>query len=146
MSYQFSTNRSTVADIDAHLRRCANEFVPPLHERVDVLAYAGKLKEFAVLCEAWENEKLIGLVAGYCNDSDNNKSFISNVSVVPEWQGQGMASSLLNEFCYIAAKRGIAMVGLQVNIHNKKAQTVYEDIGFVAQHVCGADLNMTRNL
>lgn len=146
MRCEFSANRSTVADIDAHLRQCANEFVPPLHERVDVLAYAGKLKEFAVLCEAWENEKLIGLVAGYCNDSDKKESFISNVSVAPEWQGQGIAATLLNKFCDIAAKRGFAMVGLQVNIHNKKAQAVYEKIGFVAQDICGADLNMTRNL
>ena len=135
----FTVNHSSVADIETHLKRCADGFFPPLYERIDIRVYAAKIKEFAVLCEAWEGGELIGLVAGYCNDS-------GNVSVVRKCQGRGLAKTLLNKFCVIAAQKGFTTVALKVDTRNTKAKTVYEKSGFMCKEVCGSDLNMTRCL
>ena len=140
----FTVNHSSVADIETHLKRCADGFSPPLYERIDIRVYAAKLKEFAVLCEAWEGGELIGLVAGYCNDVGAQKSFISNVSVVRQSQGRGLAKTLLNKFCVLAAQKGFTTVELKVDTRNRKAKTVYENFGFTCKDVCGSDLNMTR--
>ena len=47
---------------------------------------------------------LVGLVAAYCNASDRRLAFVTSVSVLPDWSGQGLASRLIKDcICHINA-------------------------------------------
>lgn len=146
MRYDFFVNRSTVVEIHKHLTGCAYEFTPPLHERVDLAAYSAKLAARAVLFEAWVDSTLIGLVAGYANAPDRLDSFVTNVSVLPEWHGQGIASRLLDTFVDHARASGFARVVLSVDSRNDRARSLYRKHGFIDGPGDGATQEMTFTL
>jgi ribosomal protein S18 acetylase RimI-like enzyme len=127
---EFCMNRSATAQIVAHLEDCDDAFAPPLTERVNIDHYAKKLADRAQRFEAWGCNALIGLVAVYCNDSERC-AFISNVSVLPEWQGQGIASKLVDRCIDYMRERNILRVDLEVDERNSAAISLYRKHGFV---------------
>lgn len=52
------------------------------------------------------------------------------VSVLPEQQGQGIASKLVLEFLSIAKERGLQGVNLYCDSRNDRALKMYERLGF----------------
>ncbi len=123
-------NRSTPASIAAHLRLCNADFVPRLSDRVDVDAYSAKLIENAARFEAFAGTELVGLVAAYCNDSSRQVAHVSNVSVLRQWQGRGVAHELLQLCVRHASNLGFARMELQVGIDNTDAIRLYARAGF----------------
>jgi ribosomal protein S18 acetylase RimI-like enzyme len=117
--------------IRAHLAQCSNSFVPALHERVDLDAYAQKIAGRAVSFEAWDGTELVGLVAAYLNDLESRVAFVTNVSVFPKHQGQGLARQLLGACIEEARARGFATVRLEVSPEAAPALALYERAGFV---------------
>ena len=113
-----------------HLKRCDSFFVPRLSDKVEIEAYAMKIFSYAVRFEAWRKQELIGLVAAYCNDKEKRTSYITNVSVLPEWQGQGVAARLIDN-CFVHLKfLGFEVLELEVDQRNQLAFSLYRKIGF----------------
>ena len=79
-------NRASAAEIDAHLRACDDSFAPALSRRVDIDAYASKIAARAERFEAWANDRLVGLLAAYCNDPERRVAFVTSVSVMHRWR------------------------------------------------------------
>lgn len=123
-------NRAGAAEVGAHLRECDASFVPPLSERVDLDAYAEKLVSRAERFEAWSDDRLAGLVAAYCNDSERRAAFVTSVSVLPAWQGHGLASRLLQACIEYAQQAGFERVELEVDLRNTAAAPLYRKHGF----------------
>lgn len=146
MNLQFDTNRSDAGAVEAHLRACDAQFVPPLSARVDLAAYGAKLVSQAILFEAWSGNHLVGLVAGYANDPKRQDSFITNVSVLPEWHGKGIAKRLLGTFVDHARVAGFARVVLSVDARNQPARALYRNHGFTDGPGNGTTLEMAFNL
>ena len=142
----FDKNRADACVIEMHLRSCDEQFVPPLSERVDLATYSSKLASHAVLSEAWAGDILIGLVAGYTNAADKRSSFVTNVSVMPQWHGQGIASRLVDRFVEHSRLSGFEMVELSVDVHNDRARSFYRKYGFVDDSCDGAVVKMIFNL
>lgn len=130
---EFANNRADAAHIAAHLRACDGSFVPSLSTRVELEAYAAKIAQFAERTEAWSGMKLAGLVAAYANDPERRTAFITSVSVLPAWHGQGLASRLL--LACIERVRGLGFEGieLEVDVRNTAAKRLYSKHGFVIQ-------------
>ena len=146
MELVFDTNRADIASIEAHLKICDTHFVPHLSEVVDLAAYAAILLSHALLFEAWLGGCMVGLVAGYANDPQHEDSFISNVSILPDWHDQGVANQLLSTFIDHVRKKGFMRVVLKVDARNDRAQLLYRKHGFINGPSEGNILEMRLNL
>ena len=123
-------DQAEIADIVRHLTLCSDSFVPPLHTYVDIPVYAQKIYNHANTYEFWKNNELIGLLAIYMTDCLHGNSFITNVSVVPEYQGKEIALYLVKEAIQSSRLQGFRSVDLQVDEQNLKALRLYEKLGF----------------
>ena len=116
----------------AHLRAADVGFAPPLSSRIDLVAYADKLAAHARRVEAWQDGVLVGLIAMYANDAAQG-GFITNVSVLPGHQGQGIAGELLTRALALATELRLPRLRLEVYADNMAALALYRRHGFSAE-------------
>lgn len=126
---RYGINEAQLDELRRHLLACDARFVPPLSGRVDVGAYAGKLVALATRVEAWHSHRLVGLIAIYCNDLESREAYISSVSVLGAFQGQGVASELMARSFESARAHGMCVVHLHVSRDNKAAISLYQKHG-----------------
>ena len=108
-----------------------NCFNPPLNAQVDSIeGYARKLKNNAILFEAWDNEKLTGLVAAYFNNYENKIGFITSVIVSLKYQNKGIAKTLLKNAIDFARDKGFEKIQLEVYKENESVISLYKKTGF----------------
>lgn len=141
--------KSGMADeeiILAHLLRCDHSFIPSLSSRIDIKNYAKKIHQMAKNFEAWESGDLIGLVSIYCNTPNRVGAFITNVSVLPGWQGLGVATRLLKNCVAHSRALGFERVELEVDIHNTNALQLYIKLGFMAKDDSASSQRMAFSL
>jgi ribosomal protein S18 acetylase RimI-like enzyme len=135
---QYRSDTATTGDVHAHLTRCDADFTPPLSSRLDLGDYAAKLAERAARFEAWDGGQLVGLVAAYVTPGAP-EAFISNVSVVSELRGQGVAAALVAGCIYRARESGAATIKLEVATADRSAGRFYEKLGFAGRDPEAAD-------
>jgi len=134
MSIAGITYKSKTASAEAilsHLCECDNTFVPPLSNRVDIRSYAKKIRDNAITFEAWNKQKLAGLLAVYFNDSEKRTGYITNVSVLPEFARNGIGSELLIRCLDHASKENYHEICLEVNKANIRAIGLYQKHNFI---------------
>ena len=139
---EYLLNTASEAEIAKHLLHCDADFIPPLSNRVDINKYARKLASKATKFEAWSGGRLVGLVAAYCNDQENCIAYITSVSVLREWMGQGIAANLLKQCITHAKDSGMQQISLEVASNNQPALGLYEKSGFVADQTNTPFVNM----
>lgn len=127
---QIARNRGDAAQVAAHFDACDAQFIPPLSARVDLGAYIERIVRHAERFEAWSGQQLTGLVAAYCNDEQRCRAFITSVSVLPAWQGHGIASRLLRECVQFVRSAGFESIELEVHEANDAALGLYRKHGF----------------
>ena len=143
---EYLLNKASEAEIASHILRCDADFVPPLSTRVEIGNYAQKLASKATRFEAWSGGTLVGLVATYCNDSVTRIAYITNVSLLKEWTGKGIAGHLIN-LCIARAKdAGIRQINLEVAQANTPAIQLYEKNGFTVSQATGPFIGMHLHL
>lgn len=128
---KFGSNQASENEVAEHLLRCDGVFVPPLSGRVEIVDYARKIVSKAMRLEAWEDMKLVGLVAVYCNDHDKRIAYLTSVSVLKEWMGKGIATCLVKQCIEYATVSGMRQISLEVASSNLPAIWLYEKNGFV---------------
>ena len=126
---QYRRDTATTDDVHAHLTRCDADFTPPLSARLDLGDYAAKLVKRAARFEAWDGRRLVGLVAAYVTPGAP-EAFISNVSVVSELRGHGVATALVADCINRARGSGAATLKLEVATADAAAGRFYEKLGF----------------
>jgi ribosomal protein S18 acetylase RimI-like enzyme len=141
----YSVDKSSAAEIAAHLLHANAGFTPTLSSRVDIGFYAQKLHDKAKRFEAWQGEHLIGLVAAYCNQHDGGTAFVSSVSVSPEQQGQGLASVLMRQCLDYVQGRGFSRIDLEVDQRSEAAIALYKKQGFATLASKGSTLTMSMS-
>lgn len=129
---KYFVNKASEAEIAKHLLHCDADFVPTLSERVAIPDYAQKIANKAVRFEAWSRGALVGLVAAYCNDRIARIAHITNVSVLKEWSGKGIAAHLMARCIEYIKAMGMSQIDLEVAAGNAPAIQLYEKSGFVA--------------
>ena len=130
MNIQYKIKTAVEEDILAHLIECNANFRPPLDEKVNIEEYSKKLFKKSLTFEAWTNQILIGLVAVYFNDLKNYSGYITNVSVIRKYIGQGIASKLLKMSIEYAKTNHFREISLEVSKESKNAIHLYKRFGF----------------
>jgi ribosomal protein S18 acetylase RimI-like enzyme len=128
----FKANTASVSEIVSHLQKCDGCFTPPLHTYVNIKQYSEKLWNYAANFEAWDNGQLVGLVSGYFNKDDERTGFISNVSILPEYHGRGIAYRLVMDAIDYGKRKEYSRIDLEVSALNIPAQKLYRKCGFIA--------------
>lgn len=132
--------------VAAHLRACASRFSPPLDTYVDIDAYARKIAEHAETFEAWQGDRLVGLAAAYFNDRAMRRGYLTNLSVLPEHQGAGIASALTTQVVDFGVRNGFVAIGLEAKVGNGNAIRFYQQRGFSVAGQQGDAVVMSRQL
>ena len=108
-----------------------NLLVPSLTERnVDIPQYSLKLSSKGKVWCHYAMGEPISIIAGYFNDSESSTAYISILAVAKEYQGRGLASSLLFKFEDYAKLSGMNHIKLEVRKNNNSAQEFYHKHGF----------------
>ena len=129
IDYKIKT--ACIEDVFIHLNWCKDDFIPNLAKTVDILSYSKKIVSNSITFEAWSDKKMVGLVAAYFNNESNKSEvYITNVSVLNENSGQGVASKLLERCFKYANENQFEYILLEVNRHNNKAIKLYERFDF----------------
>lgn len=123
-------NSATELEIVGHLTQCDVHYRPKLSERVDLPAYGKKLFLRSQRFEMWEGATLAGLAAVYFDDGENRYGYISNISVLPEYNGRGIGLQLMHSVERFAADKGFEELILETGIDNTTALRLYEKCGF----------------
>lgn len=89
-----------------------------------------KIAQNSVTFEAWLNEELVGLIAAYINDEKKQTAFITNVSLIKEFGGRGIASQLLTNCIIFTKAQNFKEIVLEVNGKNLQALKLYEKFHF----------------
>lgn len=61
---------------------------------------------------------------------NNSEAHITNLSVTPQWQGQGLGTYLMRLMIDYARQFGCQMVSLEVRANNEIAKKLYQSLGF----------------
>lgn len=140
---EITQNKSNEENIFKHLKKCSNQFIPSLDTYVNIKSYSKKLYEQANRFEIFDDNNLKGLIAVYIN---NNKGFITNVSIEEEYQGKNLAKTLLDNCLEFLILNNCKIVSLNVNIDNLKAINFYLKNGFKKNKQENNILIMEKNL
>lgn len=122
----YNEGLATADEIREHLLVCSDNFSPPLLTYIDLEEYVSKLAMYSTNIEAWHNGKLIGLIAVYLNNAKSKAAYITNVSVERVYNGNGIASRLLQKVEEIAKANGFSSIVLEVKAENIKAIQFYK--------------------
>lgn len=125
----YKINNSTLEDIKKHLYSCSDSFIPSLESYADISKYSQKIFDFGIKFEAYNNNNLIGLIALYV-DNQERTSFITNVSVDPDFQGNKIAENLLSSCVGYLKENHYLEITLHVNKNNTKAINFYKKHNF----------------
>ncbi|SUW63244.1 Uncharacterized N-acetyltransferase YvbK [Buttiauxella agrestis] len=136
---------ASAEQVAEHLNLCDALFQPKLSSKVNIANYAKKLTDHALCLETWQQGTLVGLLCVYCNDPQNG-AFVTNVSVVPDFQGRGIASELLRNAIETVREIGFDTLKLEVNETNIAAMRLYQQFGFVSEQVTSQSTMMILNL
>ena len=139
-------NVASSAQVHGHLDQCDAHFSPRLSDRVNLLEYSEKLALHSERFEAWADSALVGLVAIYANNKNTQSAHVSNVSVIPEWQGRQIAQKLMSSAIEHARSLDFSLVGLSVDERSENAVHLYTKIGFKVFERNGSLLSMQKVL
>ena len=131
ININYNTKTALVEDIYSHLKECNYNFIPPLDEKVNIMNYSKKIYEKAITFEAWDEKILIGLIATYLNDAGNKMAFITNVSTIKTYMGNGIASELMKMCISYSKSQNFNEINLEVSSKNTDALNLYKKYGFV---------------
>ncbi len=147
MDIRYTVNTAAEKVILEHLSKADEQFIPPLSSKVDIEKYVKKICSHAVRLEAWSEDHLIGLLAVYLNNNAGGVAFITNVSVTGGFQGQGIATRLLEDCMEMARKSGFRKVILEVSSDNLGAMALYRKFNFESDSVTEGNAHtMSRDL
>lgn len=130
MSILYKINTATKKEIYNHLIICNDVFIPKLSSRTDISTFSDKIFKKTIKFEAWNNNLLVGLVSVYFNNLETQIGFINNVSILPEYHKNGIASKLIKKSEDYAKKNNFRQIQLEVNKNNISAINLYKKQNF----------------
>ena len=131
MNIEYKIKAASREEILLHLKKCNDNFIPPLDKKVNLAEYSQKLADKSITFEAWLNDELIGLVAAYLNDLENHVGHITSVSVVKDHNGKGIAMELLDRCIEYARRQNFKHITLEVSEDNLGAVQLYKKFDFI---------------
>lgn len=112
-----------------------DSFPEKLSDRVVLEDFAEKISNKAEVFTEIDNDQIVGMVAGYINDTETKVSYINIVGVLEEYRGKGISQKLLKEFIDASREKDFEIIKLEVEKDNKSAIKIYKRLGFVEEKV-----------
>lgn len=116
---------------DAVLAEMARHFEPWVQRMILEDKYAGWITSDGDRPIASAGLLVLDWAPHYLDPIGEQRGYILNVFVEPEYRGQGLAKMLTRECMEEARRRGMGVVALHAS---KKGQPVYERLGFTASN------------
>ena len=91
---------------------------------------ATKFFMYATIAVLYQNNKIIGFISFYCNNTDNRTAFISLIAVLPEYTKKGFGKKLMEEAFEYCKNKEMKYIRLEVKKNNINALTFYQKFGF----------------
>lgn len=104
-----------------------------LSDKINLKELCSKFLSVGTLFSIFENNKLVGLLAGYNNDLENSKAYISVLAILPQYQGKGYASKLILDFTNDCINKKIKRIELFTHKSNENAIKMYKKNGFIIE-------------
>lgn len=133
MNIEYKIGVGSQNEIYLHLLDCDKFFIPKLSEKVNISEYSEKIFNEAINFEAWDNERLIGLVSMYINEEDTSFGYITNVSIINEYKNRGIASNLLKKCIKYSKDINLNWISLKVDTKNVSAVNLYNKFNFMEE-------------
>jgi len=133
MNIEYKIGVGSQNEIYLHLLDCDKFFIPKLSEKVNISEYSEKIFNKAINFEAWDNERLIGLVSMYINEEDTSFGYITNVSIINEYKNRGIASNLLKKCIKYSKDINLNWISLKVDTKNVSAVNFYNKFNFMEE-------------
>lgn len=130
MNIEYKISTASQDQICNLLLSCDEYFIPRLSDKINIKNYSNKIFSNSINFEAWDNERLIGLIAMYVNNNQENFGYITNVSVQVEYANKGIASNLLINCIKYAREKFLDKINLEVNENNMLALKLYNKFEF----------------
>mgnify|MGYP003277649908 CR=1 FL=1 len=109
------------------------QFPTPISKKTDILAFVEKLLQYGHICCALYKNEIIGIIGGYVNNTDTKKAVITILVVNPEYRGNKISVSLVDEFLLYSKKNSMRLVEVFTHETNTEAIGLYEKMGFVTE-------------
>ena len=106
------------------------EFPISLSKKTNLIETAKKLYILGDIFCIKDNKNIIGLIAGYSNNTKDKTGYISVLAILNKYRGKGLASKLVNVFLDNAKKNGMNTVFLYTLASNVNAVKLYKRLGF----------------
>lgn len=133
MNIEYKIGVGSQNEIYLHLLDCDKFFIPKLSEKVNISEYSEKIFNKAINFEAWDNERLIGLVSMYINEEDTSFGYITNVSIINGDKNRGIASNLLKKCIKYSKDINLNWISLKVDTKNVSAVNLYNKFNFMEE-------------
>ncbi|WP_367773678.1 GNAT family N-acetyltransferase [Flavobacterium sp. WC2421] len=130
----YKIKNASQKDLHLHLEKCNYLFLPPLSDKVNLQEYSQKIHEKSQTFEAWHEKKLVGFIAVYFNDSQAKKGYITNVSVLENYNNKGIASQLIKMTKEYAQNNDFTKIILEVHSKNNNVIALYKKHDFEIEH------------
>lgn len=105
-------------------------FPIPLSHKQDLNLLSNKLLDNGIVVGSYYKNELVGAICGYANDTENGRAYVSVLCVLPEFQGNSIAKTLVGKFVQECRTVGMKSVFLYTHKTNIPAQRLYEKAGF----------------
>lgn len=133
MNIEYKIGVGSQNEIYLHLLDCDKFFIPKLSEKINISEYSEKIFNKAINFEAWDNERLIGLLSMYINEEDTSFGYITNVSIINEYKNRGIASNLLKKCIKYSKDINLNWISLKVDTKNVSAVNLYNKFNFIKE-------------
>ncbi len=127
------------------LLEISEDFVPPLQQKVDLKEYTSKLLNNAVIQTAVDKEKIVGLIAFYCNKFDTKIAYIPIIGVDKNYRGKGIGNKLLKNAINHIKSKGFMEIEIKT-WENSSAQNLYIKNGFEIENFANDRPNDIRSV
>lgn len=142
----YSLNTLSEASLLSFLRTASPDHSPALTSVVNLQEYATKIHNNGIVFEAWDEEKLCGILAGYFNNPNLHESFITMLHVDRKYRRFGIGRNLLVLAIRFAREKKFHKIALMVNLNNQTAIDFYIKNKFVSLYTTETQVRMEREL
>jgi ribosomal protein S18 acetylase RimI-like enzyme len=137
---------SSSKEVENYFNKMCYHFIPPINQMVDINKYSNKLVQNADCFFIKNHGENIGFLAIYANDHSGKISFISSISIIPEYQGTGVSQKLIDFSIEHAKKKGMKCIKLEVNKNNIRAIKFYRRNRFNVESTDNNNLRMIKSI
>jgi RimJ/RimL family protein N-acetyltransferase len=131
MIIEYKIKTAAKNDILMHLEEVDDLFKPKLSSSINLEEFSDKIFNKCITFEAWNNNKLIGLLSGYYNDQSTLIAFWNHWAVNASYHGIQCGIRILKEALNYGKEMKFKEINLEVNKNNTKVIEIYSKSGAV---------------